>query len=324
MDIISFPGLGIEVNPKTGFDIGSISIQYYGIIIAVGLLLCCIYGLRRGKDFGLSQDDILDGALIIIPFAIICARLYYCIFSWSDYADNPVKILYFWEGGLAIYGGVLGAIIGIIGYCLFKRIPITTCLDITFTTFLLGQGIGRWGNFFNREAFGTATDSFLRMGLKDPITGEVTYHHPTFLYESLWNLAGFVLLHFWSKKRKYDGQMFLGYALWYGLGRTVIESLRTDSLYWGPFRVSQILGALSCVIAAGILIFQMFRTHPEGRLYVNRVAARKAREEAAAAAAAAEAEITPEEAVTEEVTEEVVVPVVAEEEEPPTEKISEE
>ena len=143
MDIISFPGLGIEVNPKTGFDIGSISIQYYGIIIAVGLLLCCIYGLRRGKDFGLSQDDILDGALIIIPFAIICARLYYCIFSWSDYADNPVKILYFWEGGLAIYGGVLGAIIGIIGYCLFKRIPITTCLDITFTSFLLGQGIGR-------------------------------------------------------------------------------------------------------------------------------------------------------------------------------------
>ena len=285
---ISFPGLGIEINPPKGFGNSKLEFAFYGLIIALGLLLCCIYGLRRGKEFGLTQDDILDGALIIIPFSIICARLYYCIFYWEQggYGDNPIRLLYFWEGGLAIYGGVIGAAIGIVAYCLFKKIPITTCLDITFVTFPLGQAIGRWGNFFNREAFGTETESFLRMGLNLTESGDYSatthYYHPTFLYESLWNLAGFVLLHFWSKKRKYDGQMFLGYALWYGLGRTVIEGLRTDSLYWGPFRVSQMLAALSCAVAVVLMMVQMFRTHPAERLYVNRVAARKAAEEAAA------------------------------------------
>lgn len=307
---ISFPGLGIEINPPKGFGNSSIEIAFYGVIIALGLLLCCIYGLRRAKDFGMTQDDILDGALIIIPFAIICARAYYCIFDWQGggYAANPIKVLYFWEGGLAIYGGVIGAAIGIVGYCLFKKIPITTCLDITFISFPLGQAIGRWGNFFNREAFGAETENFLRMGLMLKEDGSYSatmhYYHPTFLYESLWNLAGFALLHFLSKKRKYDGQMFLGYAAWYGLGRTVIEGLRTDSLYWGPFRVSQMLAAISCVAAVVILIVQMFRTHPAGRLYVNRVAYKKAREEAAAAAIAEETTVE----VVEEVAEEVAEP----------------
>ena len=271
---ISFPSLGISVNPGYGLDIGSFSIRYYGIIIAVGLLLACIYGLRRGKQFGLTQDEIIDGALMIIPFAIICARAYYCIFAWDEFAANPISVLYIWNGGIAIYGGVIGAAIGIVAYCLWKKIPIGTALDITSLGFLIGQSIGRWGNFFNREAFGSETASFLRMGLEKIATGAVTYHHPTFLYESLW---------------KYDGQIALGYAAWYGLGRTFIEGLRTDSLYWGPFRVSQMLAAISCLVATSILIWNAFRDRDPEKLYVNRVAARNAAAEAEAAALEAEA-----------------------------------
>ncbi len=266
---ISFPGLGLSMNPDYKFDIGSLSIHFYGLLIALGLILACVYGLKRKKQFGLSEDQIVDGALCIIPFAIICARLYYCIFSWSEYKANPIEVLYIWEGGLAIYGGVIGAAIGIVVYCLIRKIPIGTALDITSLGFLIGQSVGRWGNFFNREAFGAATDSFLRMGLLNSTTGAITYHHPTFLYESLWNLAGFVLLHFLSKKRKFDGQIALGYAAWYGLGRTFIEGLRTDSLYWGQFRVSQMLAAISCFVAVIILVWQAFRNHSPEKLYVN-------------------------------------------------------
>ena len=301
---ISFPGLGIEVNPGYELTVGDYAIRYYGIIIAVGLLLACIYGLRRRAQFGLTQDDILDGALMIIPFAIICARAYYCIFSWKDYAADPIKVLYIWEGGLAIYGGVIGAAIGIVVYCLVKKIPIGTAMDITSLGFLIGQAIGRWGNFFNREAFGAETDFFLKMGLESA-AGVLTYHHPTFLYESVWNILGFVLLHFLSKRRQYDGQIALGYTVWYGLGRTLIEGLRTDSLYWGPFRVSQLLAAVSCLIAAGILIWQMFRDHPKEKLYVHRVAAMEAAKAAEEAAEAEEVEeaAEPAEEVVEETAE---------------------
>ena len=148
-------------------------------------------------------------------------------------------------------------------------------LDITSLGFLIGQAIGRWGNFFNREAFGAQTDSVLRMGLLNEVTGEVIYWHPTFLYESVWNAAGFVLLHFLSKKRRYDGQIALGYVAWYGLGRAVIEGLRTDSLYWGSFRVSQVLAGVSCLLAIGILVWQAFRPHDPDNLFCNRRARAK-------------------------------------------------
>jgi len=268
---ITFPGLGISLNPPREISvIGNFSIHFYGIIIGIGLLLSVIYGLRRCKSFGLKQDDVLDGVLWIVPVAIICARLYYCIFSWSDYKDNPISILYIWNGGLAIYGGVIGAALGVVVFCKVKKIRLGAVLDLVGISFLIGQSIGRWGNFFNREAFGAETDSFLRMGLEIGNTGEFVYHHPTFLYESLWNAAGFVLLHFLSKKRKYDGQMALGYVAWYGLGRAFIEGLRTDSLYWGSFRVSQVLAAASCLIAVALLIILQFRPHKE--LYVKKIA----------------------------------------------------
>ena len=277
---ISFPGLGIEVNPPRTLDLGFLSINLYGLIIACGLLLAVLYACRRSKEFGLKNDDLMDGVLFIVPFAILCARLYYCIFQWDSYKNNPIEILYIWNGGLAIYGGVIGAALGIIVFSKAKKVRLGAVLDITSLGFLIGQSIGRWGNFFNREAFGGETDGFLRMGLQNAVSGTVTYHHPTFLYESLWNAAGFVLIHFLSKKRKYDGQVALMYLAWYGLGRTFIEGLRTDSLYWGSFRVSQMLAAISCFVGvAALMAFGFFWKPDPNKMQGNQVAAAEAEKE---------------------------------------------
>ena len=268
---ISFPFIGLEVDPGRGFSIGPLSANYYGLVIACGLLLAAWYGMKRSKTFGFTEDDILDGVLWVTPFAILCARAYYCIFSWESYASNPISVLYIWEGGLAIYGGVLGAAVGVTVYCWIKKLKLPALLDVVSIGFLIGQSIGRWGNFFNREAFGAATESFFRMGLFNTLTGAFEYYHPTFLYESVWNALGFVLLHFLSKKRKYDGQIALGYVAWYGLGRTFIEGLRVDSLYWGPFRVSQMLAAISCFAAVVILVVLAFRPHDPAKMFCNRL-----------------------------------------------------
>ena len=278
---ISFPTFGIEVNPGRSIPLGNFSIYYYGLVIALGLLLAVMYACKRSKEFGLKEDDILDGVLWVTPLAIVCARIYYVAFSWEAYADNPISILYIWEGGIAIYGGVLGAILGMAVLCKVKKLPLTVVLDLILMAFLIGQSIGRWGNFFNREAFGAATDAFSRMGLFNQFTGTWEYYHPTFLYESLWNAAGFVLLHFLSKKRRYDGQMALGYAAWYGLGRSIIEGLRMDSLWWGPFRVSQLLAAITCIAAVSILIYLNFKPHAPADLYVNKVALAEEKKEEA-------------------------------------------
>ncbi len=267
--VISFPGLGISWDPIRTIQLGPLTVHLYGLVIVTGLLLAVFYAWRRCKQFGITQDEITDGVLCVVPVAIICARLYYCIFSWSDYASNPISVLYIWEGGLAIYGGVLGAIAGVAVYCRVRKLKLSALLDLVALGFLIGQCIGRWGNFFNREAFGAETDWFLRMGLLNSATGQVEYHHPTFLYESVWNLAGFIALHFLSKKRQYDGQIALGYVAWYGLGRAWIEGLRTDSLYWGPVRVSQVLAALSCIAATALLCYQATRPHSPDKLFVH-------------------------------------------------------
>ena len=273
---ISFPALGIALDPPRSIALGPLSIHFYGMIIAFGLILAVVYATRRSKQFGIKEDDVLDGVLYVTPFAVLCARAYYCIFSWEHYADDPIRLLYIWEGGLAIYGGVLGAAIGVTVLCRVKRIKLPAMLDLVSLGFLIGQSIGRWGNFFNREAFGAETDTFLRMGLMNRYTGDVTYYHPTFFYESLWNAIGFLLLHHLSKKRQYDGQIALGYAAWYGLGRAFIEGLRTDSLYWGPFRVSQLLAAVSCFAAVSVLLWLNLRPHDPSKLFVNVAAAQHA------------------------------------------------
>ena len=284
---ISFPFLGLELNPGRSLEIGSLSIYFYGVVIAIGMILAVVYACHRSKQFGLKEDDIIDGVLWIVPFAILCARAYYCVFSWDTYKDDPISVLYIWEGGLAIYGGVLGAVVGVVIHCLVKKIKIGALMDLVSLGFLIGQSIGRWGNFFNREAFGAATDSFFRMGLFNKTSEVFEYYHPTFLYESAWNLCGFVLLHFLSKKRRYDGQIALGYAAWYGFGRSFIEALRMDSLYWGPFRVSQLLAAVSCFAAVTVLLVQWFKEHDPAAMQVNIAA--KAAEAAEAAEAAKEA-----------------------------------
>ena len=271
---ISFPGLGIDIDPIRQFSIGPLTIHLYGVVIAFGLVLATMYCMRRSREFGLTEDHVLDGVLWITPFAILCARAYYCIFSWELYAPNPISVLYIWKGGIAIYGGVLGAIVGMIVFCRVKKISLGATLDLVLMGFLIGQAIGRWGNFFNREAFGAQTDAWLRMGLLDTATGTVVYHHPTFLYESVWNALGFVILHFLSQKREFDGQIALGYAFWYGLGRFFIEGLRTDSLYipGTGLRVSQVLAAVSCITAAAVLAYFVIKP-PKKTMFVHRVAA---------------------------------------------------
>ena len=276
---ISFPFLGLEVNPPRLLELGPLTIHFYGAILATGLLLAMVYCCRRGKEFGLKENDILDGFLYITPFAIICARIYYCAFSWDEYAANPISVLYIWNGGIAIYGSVIGAIIGMAVFAKVKKVKFTAVLDLVMIAFLIGQFVGRWGNFINREAFGAATDSFFRMGLFNTVTGKWEYYHPTFLYESVWNIVGFALLHFLSKKRQYDGQMALGYATWYGLGRCIIEGLRVDSLWWGPFRVSQVLAGITCIAAVAVLAYQYFKPHAPENLFVNQVKATEAKTE---------------------------------------------
>lgn len=273
---ISFPGLGIDLidPPRTlPFTVFGKEIYLYGVVIALGFLLAIFYVRRRVKEFGTNFDLVTDAILITVPIAIVCARVYYVIFSWDVYRDNPISALYIWEGGLAIYGGVIGAILGLILFAKFRKQKLTPYLDMMSLGLLIGQSVGRWGNFFNREAYGAEiTNSFfLRMGLINKTTGLVRYWHPTFLYESVWNLLGLILLHFLSKKRKYDGQVFLAYLAWYGLGRVWIEGLRTDSLYLGSFRVSQLLAGASFAVATGLMLYIRFRKHPDGSaMLVNR------------------------------------------------------
>lgn len=279
---ITFPGLGISVDPApVAFTVFGKDIYWYGIIIAAGFLLAYFYMDRRAKVFGLTGDNVLDILLWAVPLGVICARIYYCVFYWDAYRDNPISCLYIWEGGLAIYGGVLGGILGIFLYHKIKKIPLLPMLDLASFGVLIGQICGRWGNFMNQEAHGGETASFLRMGLMDP-DGVVHYYHPTFLYESVWNLVGLIALHFLSKKRKFDGEMFLLYLFWYGLGRAWIEGLRTDSLYlFGTgIRVSQLL-ALLCVIVAGAFLAWLFFVKKPGpeQMYVNRKPAREQKPE---------------------------------------------
>ena len=275
---ISFPNLGITVDPsRVAFTVFGKEIYWYGIIIALGFILAVLYACRCARQFGLTEDNIFDMLILAAPLAIVCARLYYCFFSaWDQYAADPVSILYVWEGGLAIYGGVIGAVLGVFLFSRWRKVPMGPMLDIGGMGLLIGQAIGRWGNFINREAHGGITDSFFKMGLTGP-DGTVAYYHPTFLYESLWNLVGFALLHFLAKKRRrYDGELFTMYVGWYGLGRVWIEGMRTDSLYipGTAIRVSQLLAGLSVLAAAFLLVWNVWvRPKDPARMLVSRKAA---------------------------------------------------
>lgn len=274
--IISFPMLGdLSINPPNSFEVFGFSIYWYGVIIAAGFLLAVLYCMHRCGEFGLNSDNVLDTLIVGTPLAIIGARLYYVVFYFDLYRDNLWEIFAIRDGGLAIYGGIIGAIIGLLIVSRWRRFSAFAMLDLGCFGMLIGQFVGRWGNFINREAYGAETEIFCRMGLTDPVTGNTIYVHPTFLYESLWNFLGFVLLHIFSKKfeRRFDGQFFLMYVAWYGFGRMLIEGLRTDSLYipGTAIRVSQLLGALSC--AAAVIAFVIMWKRSDGKkLWKNRSA----------------------------------------------------
>ena len=254
---LSFPGLGIgEFNVNSvAFTIFGRDVAWYGVIITLGMVLACLYVMHRAKQNGIKEDDVLDLALFVIPFGVIGARLYYVIME-IDHYDSLLDVLAIWNGGLAIYGGIIAGGITAFFVAKYKKINILLLLDILAPAVMIGQILGRWGNFMNAEAYGGPTDLPWRMGIHTSFSE--TYVHPTFLYESLWNLLGFLILNFFFKKKQYNGQIFFGYIVWYGFGRFFIEGLRSDSLYlFGTsIRTSQLVAALCVLAGGGMLIYK--------------------------------------------------------------------
>lgn len=290
MNIVSFPGLGIENMEvsSVAFSIGSLSVTWYSIVITVGILLAALYVYFRFKEAGLSVDDLIDFALFVVPSGIIGARLYYVLFRLEYYIDNPGEIFMIWNGGLAIYGGVIAGGIAAVLVARHKKIKMLKILDMLAPAVMMAQSIGRWGNFANVEAFGGPTSLPWRM-CSDKITRDFIRKelvnaeeivglgngtigaHPTFLYESLWNLIGFLVIYFVfvrkKKLHKIDGQIFYSYLIWYGFGRLWIEGLRTDSLYLidGVIRVSQLVALLSLLAGIGLMVFGLYRYFKYGK-----------------------------------------------------------
>lgn len=285
---VTFPGLGLsfDLNPIP-FSIFGWPIHWYGIIIAAGFLLAVAYCTRASKRFGIREDDLLDLLFFAVPLGILGARLYYIIFyldlfRTADGSLDFAKMVRIWDGGLAIYGGVIAAALTLLVFCRKRRIPFLAFADLGVFGLLIGQAVGRWGNFVNVEAYGSETTLPWRMGITEVVHGVEVYKevHPTFLYESLWNLVGLVLLILIARNwRRFDGQMFYSYLAWYGVGRGMIEGLRTDSLYFfgTGIRVSQMLGFASALVGIALLVWNLkVRPHTPEELWVNRSAAVKA------------------------------------------------
>ena len=260
MNTIVFFGKTFVIDP-IAFHIGNKPVYWYGIIIAAGFFLALLYSFSEAKRTGFSQDDLANAVLIGTPAAIVCARLYYVVFNWSEYKGDFSEIIAVWHGGIAIYGGIIGACLAGYIYCRIKKIRFLKLADIVCGGFFIGQIVGRWGNFVNSEAYGTETSLPWRMGVTE--AGTLIYVHPTFLYESIWNLCGFLILLKIRKHKKYDGQLFLFYIFWYGLGRIWIEGLRTDSLYLGPVRISQLVSAACIIVGGGLLIYNKLKGKSE-------------------------------------------------------------
>ncbi len=293
MNVVEFPALGLAFNlNRVAFKLGGLTVAWYGILITLGIILAMVFALYNAKKFGIIPDKLIDVVLFGIIGGIVGARLYYVIFSWDSYKNDLISIFKTWEGGLAIYGGLMGAILAGLIVAKLQKMKLLAVLDISSLGFLIGQSIGRWGNFVNVEAFGSNTNLVWGM-TSDKITSYLSNSsnvatlnklgvsvdalapvHPCFLYESLWCALGFVLLFLYSKHRKFDGEVFLIYTAWYGFGRTVIEGLRTDSLLLGTIRVSQLLAAVLVVAAVIILIVvrsKIKRYHDDNylKLYVD-------------------------------------------------------
>lgn len=262
MQEINFEGLGLHLNINSiAFNIGGTPIYWYAVLIVAAFAIAILLCKRDEGKYDIKFDDILELVLILLPISIICARLYYIAFKMDYFINNPSEILNIRNGGLAIYGGVIGAIITIAIFCKIKKIKVLNMLDYIAPYLALGQAIGRWGNFFNGEAHGTQTTSILRMGITE--NGNYIQVHPTFLYESVCTLIIFIILYNIKNKRKYRGQLTYIYFFLYGIVRSIIEGFRTDSLMLGDFRISQILSIILSIVFGSILLYKRLKREDE-------------------------------------------------------------
>lgn len=250
---LTFNKIAFTIPIGAGWDV-----YWYGIIIGLGCLLALLFGMKNAERFNLDRDRMLDVVLVTIPVAILCARAYYCLFdSPTGIKISNLKEFFGFDGsgfaGLAIYGGIIGAFICGAIMCKLRKVNILDMFDIAALGFLIGQGIGRWGNFINQEAFGLPTGSDW-FGMKSFETGNVNVH-PCFLYESIWCIAGFFILNHFSKKRKFSGETALMYGVWYGFGRFFIESIRTDQLTIGKIPVSMLVSAIIFIACLVLLVY---------------------------------------------------------------------
>lgn len=260
MQPIVFPGLGLKFTiDRVAFTIFGVSIYWYGIIIAFGFLLAVLLAARDSNKFDVRQNDIIDLVLFTAPLAIVGARLYYVIFSWSEYKNNLLEVFNTRHGGLAIYGGILTALIVAYVFAKKRKIGVLRLFDFTIPYVALAQSIGRWGNFVNQEAHGVKTALPWRMEIFYPVKMQRIAVHPTFLYESLWNFGLFLFLIWFRKNKKLQGEVFTLYLALYGFARFFIEGLRTDSLYWGNFRISQVLAGLFFIVFMTIFFVRRYR-----------------------------------------------------------------
>lgn len=268
---VRFPNLGWEFTiNRVVMEIGAFKVYWYGLIIAAGLMLAILYAYKTAPRFQLDFNKLMNCVFVGLITGVIGARLYFCIFKWDYYFAHPIEFFYIHEGGLAIYGGIIGALAGGLAVAKIQKMRFMPILDIVMIGFLIGQGIGRWGNFFNQEAYGTMTD------LPWAMMSEGTFHkpvHPCFLYESLWCLLGALLLHLYSKYRqRYAGEIFFLYLVWYGFERMIVEGLRTDSLYL-PFRIFgmdiRVSQVLSLVIFVCGIVFLIINRHKEDPFYAD-------------------------------------------------------
>lgn len=248
---------------RTIFSIGSFHIYWYSVLIALGIIIGLFLVIREANKQNINKDTIIDIAFNTIIWGIIGARVYYVIFNIKPYLSNIISVLYIWEGGLAIYGAIIGGFIALVNEAKKKNIKLSKLTDMIVPSLILAQAIGRWGNFFNGEAHGTVVSLSFLQNIHIPnfiikgmyINGN--YYHPTFFYESLWCILGFIILLIIRKlyKKRKDGVLTYIYLIWYGIGRFFIEGLRTDSLYLGIFRISQIVSIIIIVIGIIGLIF---------------------------------------------------------------------
>ncbi|EEO3343131.1 prolipoprotein diacylglyceryl transferase [Listeria monocytogenes] len=261
-------GNGVQPLDPVAIQIGSISVKWYGVIIASAVVIALLLALSEANKRKMDKEIIVDLLIWAIPISIISARIYYVIFEWDFYKNNLGEIVKIWHGGIAIYGALIGAVLTAIIFSRIKKISFWQLADVVAPSLIIAQAIGRWGNFMNQEAHGAETTrSFLEsLHLPDFIINQMyidgAYYQPTFLYESLWNVLGFVILLIIRRTKILRGELFLGYVIWYSFGRFFIEGMRTDSLMWGDFRVSQALSLLLIVLSIGIIIYRRLKMNP--------------------------------------------------------------